>query len=228
MLQFYLFLMRLIYVMSLRLIYTLILLLLFFRTDMAGQKHPQFRYISADAGINMAGIHSDSRYDRHKKNFGVSFGIGGNYSFSEVKSIGASISLDQKGGVDPVHDLNTNLNYITLPVYMKWIKGKDPRLFLTAGGYAAWLLNANIKGTRHLSGQHTTINESVLDNFRRFDYGIILETGMMVRLYDDFDFKITVGGSAGLSSISSTAESEKPMNYHFNIRIGYIYYIGFR
>lgn len=214
--------------MSLRLIYTVILVLLLSRADMVGQKHPQFRYISAHAGINMAGIHSDSGYDRYKKNFGASLGVTGNYSFSESKSIGASISLEQKGGVDPVHDLNTNLNYITLPVYMKWAKGKDPRLFLTAGGYVAWLTSANIKGKQHLSGQHSTINESVLDNFRRFDYGIILATGMMVRLYDDFDFKITVGGSAGLSSISSNAGSEDPMNYHFYIRFGYIYYIGFR
>lgn len=193
----------------------------------SAQKHPQFRYISLDAGFNMAGIRSSGDYDKHQKNFGVNISLSGNYSFSELNSLGAGLIFDQKGAVDNVYDIHTNLNYLTLPVYSKWVIGKDPGMFITAGIYAAWLLNAGMRGEQVVNGQIIHIKENVTDNFRHFDAGLALSAGMMVRLYDDFDFLVTIRGTSGMLKIESSS-GYRPRNYHINISLGYIYYIGNR
>ena len=203
----------------------LVLFMPFFAAEC--QKHPQLRYIGIDAGFNMAGIRQASQYDRHEKNTGANINLSSNYSFSDSKSIGASLSFEQKGAVDHIYDVKTNLNYFTLPLYVKWVTGKEPRFFLTAGGYTALLVSANKRGEQLLDGQTVTVNENVSGNFRSFDYGLLIGTGMMVRLYDDFDFMVSMRGSAGLFKIEDQP-GHRPKNYHVNISIGYIYYIGFR
>jgi len=213
--------------MILRIFYASLSLILLNCTNAEGQKHPQFRYLSIDAGLNMAGVHSGSQFDRHKKNFGANIGLSGNYSFCETRSIGASLAFEQKGAVDNVFDINTNLNYLSLPLYIQWITGKDPRLFFITGAYTAWLINANRRGEYRDGGEPVYVNDNVSADFRPLDYGLVLGAGMMVRLYDDFDFTVAVRGSAGLSNIA-TRSGDNPKNYHFNISLGYIYYIGFR
>lgn len=195
--------------------------------SVTARKHPQFRYVSLDAGLNMAGIRSSSQYDSHAKNFGTSFSLSGNYSFSDFMSIGASLSFEQKGAVDPVHDVKTNLDYLTLPVYMKFATGKDPRLFLISGAYVSGLIYAGRRGERFIDGQLTTVNEKVTPEFRSFDIGLTVGGGIMVKLYEDFDFKVSGSLSAGLINISGIS-GQRPKNYHINLSIGYIYYIGFR
>ncbi len=192
-----------------------------------GQNNPQFRYLSLDAGLNIAGVHSDSQFDRHKKNFGANVSLSGNYYFCESRSLGASLAFEQKGATDNVFDVNTNLNYLSLPVYFQWTTGKDPRFFINTGAYTAWLVNATRRGDYQDGGQTVNVNDNVKADFRSFDYGLVLGFGIMVRLYDDFDFKVTIRGSAGLSNIAKHSP-ENPQNYHFNISLGYIYYIGFR
>ncbi len=213
--------------MIIRIFYAALSLILLNCVNAEGQKHPQFRYLSLDAGLNMAGVHSGSQFDRHKKNFGANIGLSGNYSFCETRSIGASLAFEQKGAVDNVFDINTNLNYLSLPIYFQWITGKDPRLFITTGAYTAWLVNATERGEYFDGGQTVKVNDNVSDDFRPLDYGLIIGAGMMVRLYDDFDFSVAFRGSAGLSDIA-TRSGNKPKNYHFSISLGYIYYIGFR
>ncbi len=195
--------------------------------NVEGQKHPRFRYLYLDAGLNIAGVHSGSRFDRHKKNFGTNISLSGNYSFCETRSIGASLAFEQKGAVDNVFDINTNLNYLSLPIYFQWVTGKDPRLFITTGAYTAWLVNATRRGEYVDGGQTVKVNDNVTTDFRPLDFGLLFGFGMMVRLYDDFDFTVTFRGSAGLSNILIHA-TDNPKNYHFNISLGYIYYIGFR
>lgn len=190
-------------------------------------KHPQLRYISFDAGLNISGISSSLNYDSHRKNFGASVNLSGNFSFTDSWSVEAALAFEQKGAVDNIYDINTNLNYLALPVYMKWITGKDPRLFIITGFYGSWLINAIKRGKQYAGGEVTRVNENVSSDFYEYDYGIILGTGMMVRLYDDFDFILSLRGSAGLPGIVRQT-GLKSRNYHFNISLGYVYYIGFR
>lgn len=190
-------------------------------------KHPQFRYISLDTGLNMSGIRSSDRYDNHAKNFGPALRISGNYSFSDSRSVGASLAFERKGSVDPVHDIKTNLGYLTLPVYFKFVTGKDPRLFFVSGVYASKLLFAGRVGEHFIDGQRTTVNEAVTKEFRSFDLGLMAGGGIMVKLYEDFDFLVSGNFSAGVMNISAYS-NRKPKNYNITLSIGYIYYIGFR
>jgi hypothetical protein len=191
------------------------------------QKHPQLRYVSFDAGVNMSYFHPAGLYDLHQKNPGPHLAVSGDFSFSDSWSAGASLVFDRKGAVDPAHDINTNLNYLSLPVFMKWIAGKEPRFFLTTGFYSSWLLSAQIKGEQFINGQINRVNENATADFRSFDYGLILRGGMMTRLNDNLDFMVTVGGAAGLPDIANSPETSL-RNYNLNLSLGYIYYIGYR
>jgi hypothetical protein len=213
--------------MKLTVICTAILTFISAWTPAEAQKHPQFRYLSFDAGFNAAGIRSATGYDDHAKNFGIRSGISCNYSFNDSRSAGAAVVFDQKGAVDPVFGINTNLSYLTLPVFIKLISGKEPRMFLTAGAYVSTLMNATRRGERFIEGKSTRINEKVTDNFNRHDFGLTAGGGLMFRLYDDFDFMISAGYSAGLLSVEDIP-GYNPKNHHLNISAGYIYYIGLR
>jgi len=190
------------------------------------QKHPQFQYISFEGGINLAGVIPEGQFGNEIK-LGFFTGVSGNYSLSDVRSIGASLFFDQKGAADKVHDITTSLNYIKVPVYMKWFSGKDPRLYFSAGVYTGWLVSASKKGDQFIDGQHTEINENVTGNFNRFDTGLTAGVGLMIRLYDDLDFMVSAGGSAGLLDIDNNP-LETLRNYQVNVSLGYIYYIGYR
>ncbi len=191
------------------------------------QKHPQLQYISLDAGLNMAGIHSTGAFDNHNKNFGIRLCLSGNYSFNDYASLGAALSFEQKGAGDPVYDFNTNLNYITLPLYFKVRTGKDPQLFFTAGIYGSRLLSASRRGERFVGGQSEKVNEKVTSEFRPFDMGLAAGGGIMVKLYDNFDFMVSAGISRGLLKIDKLPD-ESAKNYIIGISAGYIWYIGFR
>lgn len=205
-----------------------ILVLFMLQLSVEAQKHPQLRFIGFTAGMNMAGIRSDLQYDRNKKNFGANINLSANYSFSDSKSIGASLSFEQKGAVDHIYDIKTNINYASLPVYFELITGKEPRFIFTAGVYPAWLISANNRGNKLFDGQSIRVDEDASNNFKSFDFGFLAGTGILIRLYDDFDFLVNIRSSVGLINIKETMQGSRPKNYHFSISIGYIYYIGFR
>ncbi|TVR72175.1 MAG: PorT family protein [Marinilabiliales bacterium] len=193
-----------------------------------GQKHPQIRYIAFDAGINMAGISSSPEYQRHAGFLGASFRFTGNYSFDDAKSISTSLTFEQKGAPEFIHKINTNLNYLTVPVLYKFsTTGKYPRFHFNAGAYGAYLMNAQRRGALYNGDQQSRVSENITSEFRSLDYGILLGAGMMLRLYDDIDFMINIHGAMGIPMIKEISGSS-PRNFNINISMGYVYYIGFR
>jgi hypothetical protein len=214
--------------MTRKVIYCLFLILLPGVPCLVAQKYPQFRYIGLDAGLTLSGIRSSDNYAGNLSNFGARTGLSGNYSFCVQNSVEAAIFFEQKGGNDPVHDITTNLNYLTLPVYYKLSSGKDPQLFVTAGAYISHLISASRKGMMFADGETVRVNENVTGRFRPFDAGLTAGAGMMVRLYDDFDFKVSVGIAGGLLRVFEDFTGNNPANLNIHISAGYIYYIGFR
>ncbi len=213
--------------MNRKITFTLIFLFLLAVAESLAQKHPQLQYISLEAGLNMSGIRSAGHYDNHAKNLGTRVSFSAGYSFCDFKSLGASLSFDQKGASDPIHRIVTNLNYLTIPVYFRLATGKDPKLFIAAGGYFSNLISASRKGEVLVEGNTIPVNNRITSEFNRFDAGVTANGGMILRLYDDFDFMISAGISSGLMRIEDIPES-RPKNYRLNISAGYIYYIGFR
>ncbi len=211
--------------------YKTAVLFLFFLTfslwDASSQKHPQFSHIGAGGGVNFAGIRGGGNYDSFDKNIGVNIGFKGNYSFSDLFSLGAEVCFEQKGAVDEAFDINTNLSYLTLPFYIKWGLGDKSRFFLISGVYGSYLLNAVKKGEKRVDGRYVSVNDDLSDSFRSYDAGIVLGGGVMVELNWDFDFFVSVRTGFGIPDISENQPC-KPKNYHFGVNLGYIYYIGFR
>jgi hypothetical protein len=202
----------------------LFILLLHGAPCLLAQKYPQFRYIGLDAGLTLAGIRSADHYTGNLSNFGARTGLTGNYAFCARNSVEAAVVFEQKGGNDPIHDITTNLNYLTLPVYYKLSSGKDPQLFVAAGAYVSRQISASRKGVIFADGETVRVDENVAGRFRPFDAGLTAGAGMMVRLYDDFDFIVSAGVSGGLLKI----EGNDARNVNIEISVGYIYYIGFR
>ncbi len=213
--------------MSRKVIFLIAAILILALPGAQAQKHSRFRYIGLDAGMTMAGIRSSADYVSHARNFGARAALSGNYSLSNTKSAETALVFEQKGGADPVFDIATNLNYLTLPVYFKMVAGDDPQLFITAGAYASRLISASRKGVGFAEGRPDTVNEKVTARFRPFDYGLMAGGGMMIRLYENFDFIVTSGVSVGLLKIDDLP-GRNPRNYNINISAGYIYYIGIR
>ena len=191
------------------------------------QKHPQLQYISLDAGLNLSGIRSAGHYDNHARNLGARISLSVNYSLCNSKSVGTSLSFEQKGATDPVHKINTNLNYLTIPVYFKFTAGKDPKFYFMAGSYFSSLVSASRKGDLNINGNTTTVNNKVTAEFNRFDAGLAAGCGIGIKLYDNLDLMISTRISSGLIKIEDIP-GERPRNYQINISTGYIYYIGFR
>jgi hypothetical protein len=214
--------------MTRKVICCLFLILLPGVPGLLAQKYPQFRHIGLDAGMTLAGIRSTGHYTGNLSNFGARAGLSGNYSFCVRNSVETAIVFEQKGGNDPVYDITTNLNYLTLPVYYKLSSGKDPQLFITAGAYISRLISASRKGTMHANGEALRVNENVTSRFRPFDAGLSAGAGMMVRLYDDFDFIVSAGISRGLLRVFEDFPGDNPGNLNIHLSAGYIYYIGFR
>ncbi len=213
--------------MPLKVISTVILSLLLTGYSGWSQKHPQFRYVSFDAGLNMSGIRSAHEYQKNPGCFGVRAGMSGNYSFSDARSVGFSLLFNQKGAREHIPQIKTNLNYLSLPVFYLYKTGRDPGFFFLGGAYGSYLLNAGRRGELSTGEQQSKIRETVTSEFKSYDYGVILGLGMMIRLYDDFDFKVAIQGSAGLPVIKNM-EGSNPRNYNINLSLGYIYYLGFR
>jgi hypothetical protein len=213
--------------MSRKVVFIIAAVLIMVPPGARAQKHPQFRYIGLDAGMTMAGIRSSADYVSHARNFGARVALSGNYSLSSSKSAEAALVFEQKGAADPVFDITTNLNYLTLPVYFKLVAGNDPQLYITAGAYASRLINASRKGGRYVEGRPDIVNEKVTASFRSLDAGLMVGVGMMIRLYEDFDFIVSAGISGGFLKIDDLP-GHKPRNYNISISVGYIYYIGYR
>jgi hypothetical protein len=215
------------HVMGRKILFPALVLFLLAPLNAEAQKHTRLRFVGFDAGLNMAGIRSASAYDSYAKNFGIRSGVSANLSFSDSRSAGVALSFEQKGGVDPALNINTNLDYLTLPVFFHLKTRNDPSLFFTTGIYVSTLLNASRRGESFINGQTGIVRENATSEFRPVDFGLTAGGGIMVRLYADFDFMISAGLSAGLLNIEDIP-GHRPRNYNISISAGYIYYMGYR
>jgi hypothetical protein len=191
------------------------------------QKHPQLQTLGIKSGVGLYGIRSGEFYDDFDKNLSFHIAPVLNYSLSDDILICAGVGFELKGAPDSRYNYNTRLSYLVVPVYGKYLFNKTPRFYGLAGIYGGYLLTATRKGEIKLGPNVTPVDENVLSEFRKIDFGIIAGAGYMIRLNIDVDFFVELKANIGLADIEKS-QSFRPRNNGYTLSLGYLYYIGFR
>lgn len=154
-------------------------------------------------GLNLTNLYVDDVSDENMKaNFHV--GFYGKMPIARGVSIQPELLYTSKGAKEKYDNFLSgsgeyrfNLNYIELPLSFVFNIAKNFNLH--AGGYAAYLVNTNIKNLNKDEGEITEIAELDEDDFHRFDAGVHAGLGIDVQ-----NFTIGARYSYGLCEIGKS------------------------
>lgn len=197
--------------------------------------------VGVRGGILMSTITGDDAMDQYAKKLGMQLGITGAYYFHPMLSVRAELNYEAKGAKFDMQEMNMNLNYLSLPVYLKFNFTRDPEIYVYAGGYVSYLFAANTKGTFEVLNEiNEEINEDILGNLNQFDAGIVAGLGVQGRFNRWLDIFLDLRYTKGFINLDNgTAEKRynfnyddfwpeqdygKPKNKAFIVTTGFIYY----
>lgn len=201
--------------------------------------------VGIKGGVLLSTITGDEAIDEYAKKIGPQIGVTAALYFHPMLSLRGELNYESKGGKFANNDMKMNLNYATLPVYLKFNFTRDPEIYIYGGGYASYLLTANTKGTYEIIIEQDvlseSINEDISPNLNKVDVGMIAGLGVQGRFnrwYDIFlDFRYTQGFinlDNGTSEIRYNFNYEafwpeqkvdKPKNKAFMVTTGIIIYL---
>lgn len=123
-------------------------------------------------GLNVSNLYIDDVTDENAR-FGFNVGVYGQVLSTDVLALQLELLYSTKGSkaqydgfID--QEIKYNLNYLDLPVLAVFKLGEQVELH--AGGYAGYLLGANISYSGDLG---TGVDEIDKDNLKPLDYGLI-------------------------------------------------------
>ncbi len=132
--------------------------------------------IGVKGGVNLTNLYVDDVEDENMK-VGFNLGLFAKLPVTQGLSIQPELLYSVKGskvtydlGVLGSNEYRFNLNYVEVPVLAVINLAKNFNLH--AGGYAAYLAQANIKREED-DGPNDQIADLNEDNFNRFDYGLV-------------------------------------------------------
>jgi hypothetical protein len=108
---------------------------------------------------------------------------------------------DAQGNVidDSTYTVKTNLDYITIPLYLRLNLGRTSKFYLQAGGYGGYLVHGNFTGKRF--GEMVK-KYPVRDGLEPFDYGIILGGGIETPIRQGFGVVLDIKYQYGLRDLN--------------------------
>jgi hypothetical protein len=167
-------------------------------------------------GFNASNLYTGD-VDDNDTRFGFHAGVYGQVASSEAAALQLELNYSTRGTMavsDGFIDQETkfNLNYLDLPVLAVFKLGNVVELH--AGGYAAYLLGANIDSDGDLGDTFEKIDR---DNFKSFDYGVVGGIGFNLG-------GVQIGGRYNLG-LQPIAESSSAKNVFGNAKnqLGQIY-----
>lgn len=136
-------------------------------------------------GLNLTNLYVDDVSDENMKaNFHV--GFYGKMPITKGVSIQPELLYTSKGAKEKYNNFLSgngeyrfNLNYIELP--LSFVFNIAPNFNLHAGGYAAYLVDVNIKNLDKNNGEITQIADLDEDDFHRFDAGVLAGLGIDIQ-----------------------------------------------
>ena len=156
-------------------------------------------------GWNFAQVYgSDIESELLDYSSGLLFGVSYDYYFSDKWSLKAILNYDQKG-FEALGLVNTNFNYLTIPINANWHFCKRKRWYLNFGPYMGFLLSADIEG------------DDIKDERDSTEFGFNTGIGVKIPLGDNLMFFIESSGQTGITSVDS---DESIKNQRGNLAIG--------
>lgn len=148
------------------------------------------------------------------------FGISLQYQIQENLSIKTDLNYERKTQksksyieiLDPESSLppgtyhvksTAYLNYITLPILLKYNFSKDKSFYVNAGPYLGYLLKSGIKTQVNIPGE-TNYDEEDTKYKKSMDFGFTAGIGKEFQLNENHQFYIELRDNLGLSNISKT------------------------
>jgi len=175
-------------------------------------------------GLNLTNLYVDNVSDEHVK-AGFNAGLFAKLPVTEGFSIQPELLYSVKGAKDTYNNIiqgsgeyRFNLGYIELPLLA--VVNLTHNFNIHAGGYAAYLVNANIKDVDN-NGNINGATDLNADNFQRWDYGLAGGIG-----FDIENFSLGARYNYGLHNIgkSGTLSGDLTKN---SKNAGVAVYVGF-
>ncbi len=168
-------------------------------------------------GILLSTVTGDNAIDQYAKKLGPQIGVTGALYFNPKLSIRAELNYELKGGKFANHEMNMNLHYATIPLYLKFNITEDPEFYVYGGAYGSYLITANTKGTYEIIiGDDViteSINENINANLNHFDAGIIVGVGAQGRFNQWADIFIDIRYTQGFFNLNN---NKADLRYNFN------------
>jgi hypothetical protein len=153
-------------------------------------------------GLNLTNLYVDNVSSEHMK-AGFNAGVFAKLPITKGFSIQPELLYSVKGAKDTYNNLlqgngeyRFNLGYMELPVLA--VVNLAPNFNLHLGGYAAYLVSANVKDVNS-NGDIQGATDLNTDNFRRWDFGLVGGLG-----FDIQNFTIGARYNYGLSQIGKS------------------------
>jgi len=174
--------------------------------------------VGLKGGILMSSITGDEALDEFAKKIGPQIGFTGALYFNPKFSVRAEINYEWKGAKFANQEMDMNLHYASIPIYLKFNFTQDPEIYIYGGGYASYLFMANTKGTYEIdideeSYINESINEDILDNLNKFDAGIVAGIGIQGRFNSAMDIFLDFRYTQGFMNLDNGTSD---LRYNFN------------
>jgi hypothetical protein len=175
-------------------------------------------------GLNLTTLYSSDVSTSHMK-AGFNAGIFAKLPVTRGFSIQPELLYTLKGAkstydnfVQGSGEYRFNLGYLELPLLA--VVNLGPNFNLQAGGYAAYLTNANIKNVDN-NGEIQGATDLNADNFNRWDYGLVGGVG-----FDIENFTMGARYNYGLNKIGKSGNLSGDLTQGMK-NAGFSFYVGF-
>ncbi|MDP4250762.1 MAG: porin family protein [Bacteroidota bacterium] len=191
------------------------------QTSMENGLRPKF---GIKGGLNLTNLYVDNATDEHMK-AGFNAGLFAKLPVTRGFSVQPELLYSLKGAKDSYSNFvqgsgeyRFNLGYIELPVLAVINLAKN--FNLQAGGYAAYLVSADIKNVDNNGNIHGATDLNA-DNFQRFDYGLTGGFGIDVE-----NFTMGARYNYGLANIGKSGSLSGDLTRNSK-NAGISIYVGF-
>jgi hypothetical protein len=145
-------------------------------TMSVGAAQAQFTRAGIKGGLNVSNLYIDNVTDQNAR-LGLNIGLFGQVLSNSAMALQLELLYSTKGskaqyGGTVNQEIKYNLNYLELPVLAVFKIGEVVEIH--AGGYAAYLLNADVSYSGVING----VDKINSDNLKSFDYGLSAGLGV--------------------------------------------------
>jgi len=159
------------------------------------------QFISVTPKIGMTVSNMKDYYEKYK--IGYMFGAAAEYKLSAKVVLKPELLLEQKGGQDAmtftdengwvvgIYNVHISSNYLNLPIQLKYSPFTSNNIFFTAGGFAGYLLWANLKAVDPEGNYHLSKHIDK-DFMNQWDVGFSLGSGTDIPLSEKGGIQVEI------------------------------------